>query len=135
MRVLEWNMQNLQKSVNTVLDNIFMYSISALIVVFGSSLIITAPPLSYGFVYMLMKGQKNEKLKLSDVFEGFQPGNFSRSWICMLLIIVISMVISLFALLVAAFIGLALFSSENPYNLSDSVIYAVAIVLFVSLGV
>ncbi|MDW7732220.1 MAG: hypothetical protein SCH66_07310 [Methanolobus sp.] len=75
-----WNFQK---------DNIVTYAIALLIAAIGSILIVTIAPLAYGFTYMTVKGARGEPVEINDVFEGFRNGNFIRSWIYMLIYIVV----------------------------------------------
>lgn len=85
---MEYN-RLLRDSFSTVLDNLPVYGPATLILTFGSILLITAPPLIYGFVLMLSKGARQEDVKIADVFEGFRPANFLRSWIYAILMFAI----------------------------------------------
>lgn len=75
-----WNFQK---------DNIVTYAIALLIAAIGSILIVTIAPLAYGFTYLTVKGARKEPVEINDVFEGFRNGNFIRSWIYMLIYIVV----------------------------------------------
>ncbi|TGC08041.1 hypothetical protein [Methanolobus halotolerans] len=70
-------------------DNIVTYAVAALIAFVGSILIVTIAPLAYGFTYMAVKGARKEPVEINDVFEGFRNGNFIRSWIYMLIYLVV----------------------------------------------
>ncbi|WP_406656659.1 hypothetical protein V7O62_12470 [Methanolobus sp. ZRKC2] len=79
-----------KNSFNNVLSNIVAYGLATLVLAFGSMLVITGPPLLYGFVLMLVKGANQEKVNASDVFDGFRSGNFVRSWVYSLFILAVA---------------------------------------------
>ncbi|MBU1165949.1 hypothetical protein KKF81_03300 [Candidatus Micrarchaeota archaeon] len=56
--------------------------LGVVITLLGSVLIVTAPPLLFGFYQMCLRAMKNEEIKTMDVFKGFNY--FFRSWGIML---------------------------------------------------
>ncbi|WP_406656602.1 hypothetical protein V7O62_12175 [Methanolobus sp. ZRKC2] len=79
----------LKSSWNFQKDNIVTYAVATIIAFIGMIFIVTIAPLAYGLTYMGVKGARNEPIEINDVFEGFRDGNFIRSWIYMLIYIIV----------------------------------------------
>ncbi|MDK2826731.1 MAG: hypothetical protein PWQ63_44 [Methanolobus sp.] len=121
----------LRNSLKTVLRNFVAYGIATIILSIGSTLVVTAPPLLYGYISMLVKGTRQEKINVNDIFDGFRSGNFARSWKYMLfvMIIVLLFICALILLIIVGFITFALASTAG-ITLSESVSIAIVTVIF-----
>ncbi|WP_292470611.1 hypothetical protein [Methanolobus sp.] len=128
-------MRLFRNSLTVSASNIIAYGLAALIFTFGSMLVITAPPLLYGFVSMLLKGANQEKVKIGDVFDGFRSGNFVRSWIyaffilaVIILLLVVWMMLYFFAgiLIVMSF---ALTGAILPETITIALMVIISIIL------
>ena len=99
----------LGNSVKTVLRNFVAYGLATVILTIGSMLVVTAPPLLYGFIIMLVKGTRNEAVKVMDILDGFRQGNFVRSWKYMLFIMIIGILVTIAAMIMLFVVGLVSF--------------------------
>ncbi|SFM29692.1 DUF2189 domain-containing protein [Methanolobus profundi] len=118
-------------SFSIVIGNIIPYGLAALILTFASMLIITAPPLLYGFISMLIKGARQEKVRTTDVFDGFRSGNFLRSWIYFIFMIavVILLMIAWMVLYIFAGILMIIFGSLAGPVFSETMVISILIIV------
>ncbi len=79
----------LKDSWNFQKNNIVTYVLGTLIAIVGMVLIVTIAPLYYGLVNMAVKGARSQTVVINDVFEGFKGGNFIRSWVYMLIYLIV----------------------------------------------
>jgi hypothetical protein len=84
------------------------YLVATFILFFGSIFMISFAPLTYGYNVMAIKSLRNEKVKITDILEGFKLRNFFRSWVltlCMLIpYFIIALINSALAYLVFFFL-------------------------------
>lgn len=95
-----------RESLSITINNIIAYGIAALILTFGSMFIITAPPLLYGFIAMLVNGAKKEKVRTGDILNGFGSGNFVRSWVYFLFMVAVIILLMLAWIVLFTFAGI-----------------------------
>ncbi|MDW7731219.1 MAG: hypothetical protein SCH66_02190 [Methanolobus sp.] len=131
----------LKASFNNVISNIIPYGLATLILTFGSMLVITGPPLLYGFILMLAKGANHEDVWVSDMLDGFRSGNFVRSWIyaLFLLAVVVLFLIVWAVLYVLLGISIVIFLTSigmilpEPLTIALMVLISIAIACIVSI--
>jgi hypothetical protein len=96
----------LKNSWNVVKDNLVTFIVGLLITVFGSIFIVTIAPLAYGFTSMTVKGARGEQIEISDVFVGFNKDDFIRSWVYMLIYMVIAGILGQIASILSTIVGI-----------------------------
>lgn len=98
----------LKTSFNNVVRNIVPYGLATLILTIGSMLVITGPPLLYGFVLMLTKGADQKNVRVSDILGGFRYGNFLRSWIYALFMLAVVVMFLIVWAVLYVFLGISI---------------------------
>lgn len=96
--------QIFSESWNNIKDSLIAYVIALIVYVIGSTLIITTPPLLYGIFHMTVKTARSEPVAVEDVFEGFRNGNFLRSWILLIVLVIVSVILYGIGMLLSLFI-------------------------------
>lgn len=96
----------LKNSWNVVKENLVTFIVGLLIAAVGSILIVTIAPLAYGFTSMAVKGARGETIEISDVFAGFNKDDFIRSWVYMLIYLVIAGILGQIASILSTIIGI-----------------------------
>lgn len=121
----------LKISFNNVISNIVAYGIATLILAFGSMLVITGPPLLYGFVLMLAKGANQEKVKINYLFDGFRNGNFLRSWMYALFMLAVVVLFAIVWAVLYFILGLftVFFLTKAGIILSETHIIALMVLI------
>ena len=92
--------------------------LGAVVTILGSLLIVTAPPLLFGFYQMCLRAMKNEEIKTMDVFKGFNY--FLRSWGIML-VSVIAIVIGFVLLIVPGILAMILLRYAAIVSLYENI--------------
>ncbi len=85
--------------------------LGTLLATIGSIFIITLPPLFFGVNYMAIQVMKGKKVKITDVFKGFDY--FVVSWV-MFIVAFIAIVIGFILLIIPGFLLLILFQYAVP---------------------
>ncbi|MDP2218165.1 MAG: hypothetical protein Q8J68_12865 [Methanolobus sp.] len=96
----------LKDSWNFQKDNIVVYAVATLIAFVGSIFIVTIAPLYYGLVHMAVKGARSQPVEINDVFEGFRNGNFVRSWIYMIIYLIVVGIAGQIASILSTIVGI-----------------------------
>ena len=96
----------LKDSWNFQKDNIVVYAVATLIAFVGSVFIVTVAPLYYGLVHMAVKGARSQPVEINDVFEGFRSGNFVRSWIYMIIYLIVAWIAGQIASILSTIVGI-----------------------------
>lgn len=133
-------------------DNLVTYIIATLVAFIGMIFIVTIAPLYYGLVHIAVKGARSQPVEVNDVFEGFRNGNFIRSWIYMLIYIVVIAIAGQIASILATIVGIVFifgmpllvikgysgidaikgtFELVQAYPVETIVLYVIMIVLYI----
>ncbi|MBP1908463.1 hypothetical protein [Methanolobus bombayensis] len=122
----------LGNSLKTVMSNFVAYGVATIVLTIGSMLVITAPPLLYGFIIMLVRGSRQEMVKCMDILDGFRFGNFVRSWKYMLFVMIIGVLVAIVAMILLFIVGLLSFGFIVAAGsfLPESVSIAIAAILY-----
>jgi len=133
-------------------DNLVTYAIAIIVAFIGMIFVVTIAPLYYGLVHMAVKGARFQPVEIGDVFEGFKKENFVRSWIYMLIYIVVIGIAGEITSILATIVGIVFifgmpllvikgysgidaikgtFELVQAYPLETIVLYVIMVILYI----